>query len=295
MSATDNLSEFSLDDFQVNGRFLKTAHYRDEWYSDIPDLPAAIQGLRACRPKIDILRFWERVPNTEPRDGFYHEREGLAVLPVSDYDNWWTKQINAKTRNRVRKGEKLGLSVIKATLDDQFAEGMAHIFAESPVRQGRRFWHYGKSSAQIKEEFSRFLFREDIYGAYFEGRLVGYLFVAWADRYAVLPQIISTMEHRYLSPTNALMAAAVKACAEKGVPYLIYARWPEGPLADFKRHNGFTRVDVPTYYVPLTARGRIAIALRLHRGIRPMLGPRFRDFARTVRANFLSRQAERGD
>ena len=40
------------------------------------------------------------------------------------------------------------------------------------------------------------------------------------------------------------MAKAVEVCAEKGIPYLVYALWPRGPLREFKRHNAFECVKM---------------------------------------------------
>src|SRR5207253_5780165 len=71
------------------------------------------------------------------------------------------------------------------------------------------------------------------------------------------------------APTNALIAQAVRSCAEGGIPYLVYSRFSYGKkerdsLSDFKQHNGFRRVELPRYYVPLTYMGRFAFRLSLH-------------------------------
>ena len=59
----------------------------------------------------------------------------------------------------------------------------------------------------------------------------------------------------------------------RGIPILWYANFSYGKkqqdifLADFKRHNGFLKVDVPRYYVPLTmVGGRMALRRVLHHG-----------------------------
>jgi len=89
---------------------------------------------------------------------------------------------------------------------------------------------------------------------------------------AALMQILSMVAHRDKSPTNALMAQAVRSCAELGIPYLIYGNFAYGNklrdgLSDFKQNNGFQRIDLPRYYVPLTMRGRTALRLGLHHPI----------------------------
>ena len=61
---------------------------------------------------------------------------------------------------------------------------------------------------------------------------------------------------------------AAKASA-KIFPHLWYANFSYGrkqrdSLADFKQHNGFQKVELPRYYVPLTVAGRLALRMGLH-------------------------------
>ena len=87
---------------------------------------------------------------------------------------------------------------------------------------------------------------------------------------AGLMNIVSMIQHRDKAPTNALMAQAIRSCADRGISNLWYANMSygkkqlESALADFKRHNGFQKVDLPRYYVPLTVVGRVALRLSLH-------------------------------
>ena len=90
-----------------------------------------------------------------------------------------------------------------ATFDDRFVEGMTSIFNETPIRQGRRYLHYGKDFETVKRQFSRFLFREEIFGAYMGEELVGFIMVGDAGKYACLGQIISKIAYRDLAPNNA--------------------------------------------------------------------------------------------
>jgi hypothetical protein len=55
------------------------------------------------------------------------------------------------------------------------------------------------------------------------------------------------------------------------MPYLIYLHWGAGSLSEFKRRTGFEKTRMPRYYVPLTAKGRLAMRLGLHRGVVPLL------------------------
>jgi hypothetical protein len=195
----------------------------------------------------------------------------------------WDKQIDSKTRNMVRKAEKKGVIVKPATFDDRFIQGMTAIFNETPIRQGRPFLHYGKDFETVKREFSRFLFREEIFGAYLAEELVGFIMLADAGRYAFLGQILSKIARRDLATNNALLAKAVQRCAEKGIPYLAYALWLDDGLGNFKRSNGFQRFDLPRYFVPLTQKGKLALKLGLHRGWTAVLPDPIRDRLKTLR------------
>jgi hypothetical protein len=127
------------------------------------------------------------------------------------------------------------------------------------------------------------LFREEIFGAYLGEELVGFIMLANAGKYALLGQIISKIAYRDVAPTNALLAKAVEHCAEKGFPYLVYAYWLDDTLGDFKRSNGFGKVDLPRYFVPLTLKGKLALKLGLHRGWKEAVPKQLRKPLKKVR------------
>src|SRR5262245_59138388 len=206
----------------VTGSWLKTAQLTDEWHHDIEEPATFVHELSNSGLKADLFSFWQRPPNTEPQFSYYHEWDPIAVLPVTTYEHWLKKQINSKTRNMLTKAEKKGVVVWPATFNDDFVRGMVTIFNESAVRQGRPFWHYGKNFETVKREFSRYLFREELFGAYFEGELIGFIFLVDAGHIAMLGQIISMIRHRDKAPNNLLIAKAVEVCAAKQVPFLAY-------------------------------------------------------------------------
>jgi len=240
-----------------------------------------------------VFTFWQRLPDVAPRYSHQMTLDSIAAVPITDYKTWWEKQIDAKTRNMVRRAEKKGVVVRPAELDEAFARGMAEIFNETPVRQGKPFWHYGKDAETIKREFSRFLFREEIFGAYLGEELIGFIFIADAGRFAVLGQIISKIAHRDKATNNALIAKAVERCAERGFPHLVYAMWVEGSLGEFKRSNGFQRFDLPRYFVPLTLKGRLYLSLRLHRGLHGWMPVPLQERLRAVRSRYNAFRARR--
>jgi hypothetical protein len=261
-----NCAKINGQTYSVTRGLVRVMSLEDDWYEDVNDPASVLAALNKSNIRADIFTFWQRLPDTEPKYSHTMELDSIAALPIKSYSFWWEKQIERRARNKVRKAQKKGVAVRMASFDDTFVRGMSSIFNETPIRQGRRFLHYGKDFGTIKHEFSRFLFREEIFGAYLGEELVGFIMLANAGKYALLGQIISKIAHRDLAPTNALLAKAVKRCAEKGLPYLVYAYWLDDSLGDFKRSNGFQKFDLPRYFVPITSKGKLALKLGLHRG-----------------------------
>src|SRR6185436_9748259 len=190
----------------------------------------------------------------------------LAAVPISTFEHWWKHQINGKTRNMIRRAESKGITVREVPFDDALVHGIKAIYDESPVRQGRSFWHYMKDVESVRRENVTFRDRSVFLGAFLDGSMIGFakLVGDGQGRQAALMQILSMIRHRDKAPTNALVAESVRACAERGTGYLVYSHFAYGRkdrdgLSDFKQHNGFQRIDLPRYYVPFTALGRLAL------------------------------------
>jgi hypothetical protein len=274
----------------IEGKILRIArpHARlqQEWFEEVENPEMIIDALKKTKYCPDILTFWQRLPDTEPKYSYTMELDSIAALPIKSYSFWWENQIDRAARNKVRKAEKKGVIVKPARFDDRFVQGMTSIFNETPIRQGRRYLHYGKDFETVKREFSRFLFREEIFGAYLGEELVGFTMLANAGKYAFLGQIVSKIARRDLAPNNALLAKAVERCAEKGIPYLAYALWLDDGLGDFKRSNGFQKFDLPRYFVPLTKKGKLALKLGLHRGWKRAVPKQIRTPLKKLRAHW---------
>jgi hypothetical protein len=268
----------------------------DEWYEDLPDphaVIAAIDERRAPRP--DLFTFWQRIPDVEPHFPFHCEFEDIAALPVSSYDHWWKHQIKSRVRNLIRNASKQGVVVKRVPFDDAFVAGITAIFNETPVRQGRRFWHFGKDFETVKRQFSRFVFREHMIGAYYRDEMIGFMMLGNAGRFGLTGQIISSIAHRDKAPNNALMAKAVEVCEAEKLGHLVYLYWSDGSLAEFKRRCGFLRVRVPRYYVPLTWKGRLALQCRAHHGLKAMLPNAISQPLKRARSAWLAIRTRRAD
>jgi hypothetical protein len=130
-------------------------------------------------------------------------------------------------------------------------------FNESPVRQGKPFWHYGKGVETIRQEFSQFLFREELFGAYYNDELIGFIFLAYAGQARCSVRSFPKIEHRDKAPNNALIAKAVEVCEQKQIPYLVYAVDNRARWGIFKHRTDSNRSICPDTDVPLTLKGRV--------------------------------------
>ena len=120
-------------------------------------------------------------------------------------------------------------------------------------------------------EEATFLDSSVFVGAFLGDRLIGFIKLVHDETrtQAGLMNIVSLIRHRDKAPTNALIAQAVRSCAERGISYLVYSNFAYGEkqqssLSDFKERNGFQRIELPRYYVPLTLAGQAAFRLGLH-------------------------------
>ena len=285
----------------VTGRILKMGAIEDEYWLErisVGDPEEVLRNIRYPRTKIDLFTFSQKLPETAPKYPYYMEWDNVAALSIKTYEHWWNSQVNDKTRNMVRKAKKKGVEVRIADFDDALVEGITGIYNETPIRQGRRFWHYGKGIDQVRSENATFSERRDFIGAYVGGQLIGFIKLVYMDEVAGMMQILSIIKDRDKEINNALLAKAVEVCAEKGIKYLTYAKFTYGkkgrdPVAEFKHHNGFEKIEIPKYYVPLTARGRVSLKIGLHREFSEMLPEGLSSSLRKLRTDWYLRKISR--
>ena len=118
-------------------------------------------------------------------------------------------------RRAVRKAAKAGVVVKVAEFDDAFVQGIVSINNETPIRQGRRFWHFQKSFDAVKRENSTYAERNAFLGAYYQDELIGFIRMTYADKVANIVQLLSMIKHYDKRPANALIAKAVEICEQK--------------------------------------------------------------------------------
>lgn len=256
---------------KVEGRFIRIARLDAEKYHFLDDPESTLGKLRECPTRIDLFTFMQRVPETTPKFVYPMEWDNLAALPVSTFENWWSKQIGFKARNKAKQSEKKGVTLREVPFDNALVEGIWEIYNECPVRQGRPFSHFGKDIETVRKEEATYLDSSVFIGAFLNGKLIGFVKLTTDETrtQAGLMNILSMIRHRDKAPTNALIAEAVRSCAERRISYLVYSNFSYGRkrrdgISDFKESNGFQRIDLPRYYVPLTRLGLAALRLGLH-------------------------------
>ena len=254
---------------------LATIH-DEEWIQGetISDPEAFVRCLREM-PPADIFSFAQPLPACEPRYPFHFDWDNVAALRTAEFGDWWDS-LPQETRKNVRRSQRRGIEVNSVAFCDQLVHGISKIYNETPIRQGRKFWHYGKSVEQVKAANATYLDRSEFIGAFFDGELIGFIKLVVINSVARVMQILSLEAHTDKRPTNALLAKAIEICCKRNISYLVYGKYVYGnkeksPVTEFKRRNGFKRLDFPRYYVPLTRRGSLAIRYGLYRGIAQLM------------------------
>lgn len=269
----------------IKGQFLKIAEIFDECWVPVhtlPDPTSVLEYLQTIDQKPDLFTFAQRVPDSKPRFEFHMELDNMAVIPVSTYEDWFCKQITRSSQKAIRASARKGVIVREDSFNEKYIQGIMSIFNESSIRQGRKYWHYGKSFDAVEEENGTYRERSSYLGAYCDDKMVGYMKIVWDSRAAYIMQLVSKMAFLDKRPNNALLSEAIRLCAERGIGYLtygpyVYGNKGEDSLTGFKKANGCLRINLPRYYIPLTPKGVLALGLNLHRDPKDLVPRWLRD------------------
>ena len=257
----------------VTGNSVKIASVRDAIVAQgelVKNPDTFVPALKASGLKADVLTFFQRPPDVTPKFKFHFEWDNYAAVDCTNFDAWWEK-LPQEARKNTRRSAKRGVVVKTVAFDDELVRGIHKLCDESPMRQGKPFWHFGKDFETVKREHATYLERSDFIGAFFENELIGFIKIVRVDQVAFIFHILAFNAHYDKRPLNALITETVKLCAQKGVKYLVYDKYIYGnkkdsTLVEFKRRNGFEQVNFPAYHIPLTLKGKIYVGLRLYRG-----------------------------
>lgn len=288
----------SGNELRVQGSFCRIARLDADGYKYLDDPASTIEDLSMSGKRIDLFSFIQRPSEgTQSRYEYPMEWDNLAVLPISTFDEWWNKQIGFKARNKAKQAQKKGVIVREAQFDDTLVRGIWEIYNETPIRQGRKFHHYGKDVETVRRMSATYLDSSIFIAAYVEEKLIGFIKLTMDNErvHAGIMHIVSLIGERDKAPTNALVAQAVRSCADRGISHLVYSNFGYGKkvrssLSDFKERNGFQRVDLPRYYVPMSAVGRLALRLGLHRRLIEMVPESIAGTFRDLRKAWFDRR-----
>src|SRR5580692_10248546 len=142
---------------RITGRVVRIGRLEAEGYQFVDDPAPLLEELRRSRTRVDLFTFMQRLPKTSPEFSYPMEWDNFAALPVSTFDHWWNEQIGFKARNKAKQAEKKGVILREVQFDDSLAQGIVDIYNESPVRQGRAFFNYGKTLETVRRQASTFL------------------------------------------------------------------------------------------------------------------------------------------
>ncbi|MCW4010403.1 MAG: GNAT family N-acetyltransferase [Candidatus Bathyarchaeota archaeon] len=259
-----------------NNRTLQMPGISRRWFYRIAKYPEPVEHTCDVQPwrelieklksrRVDLFGYIERSflhHSTNKKQGMFSCVETIGLLKIESFDSWF-KALPQRERSTIRKTQRKGLKTCVVDVDEDFVKGAFQIYNETPMRQGRKYSGYGLSLDDVRGKFLK-MDNSEVMGAYLDGRLIGLMLVEFGDRVAAMSSFLSLISQRKMSPNNALIAQAVKRCSEKGYRFFTYGNMGYNPSLDFfKKNNGFKRYPVTRYYAPLTAKGQLAVKLKL--------------------------------
>ena len=79
MQRVDTIMTINGQRIMVEGKALRIASFEQEWYEDVEDPQTLINELRKSESRPDILTFWQRLPDTQPKYSYSMEVEPIAA------------------------------------------------------------------------------------------------------------------------------------------------------------------------------------------------------------------------
>ena len=164
------------NDIRVTGRLLRIGQLESDGYQSLKNIRDDGPRSPEVGTRIDLFTFLPISTGSIAKGiGTPMEWDNAAVIPVSTFDHWWNRQIRPEARNRARQAEKKGVVIREIPFDDTLVKGIWEIYNETPLRQGRRFPHYGKDLQTVYAESATFLDSSFFVGAFLGDKLIGFV------------------------------------------------------------------------------------------------------------------------
>lgn len=278
----------------ASGRAPKIAEIHQEYWleDEVKDPASYLDQIRASKLNADLFTFTQKLPNTEPRFSYPFQMKSVAAIRVSSFDDWW-RSVSSDTRRNVKLSKTRGLVLRIEKLNEDLVRGIVGINNETPIRQGRKFWHYGKTFEEVTKDYASFPDRSYYITGYVDDELVAFVKAVVVGDVLAIMQNLSRIRYRDKKPANALIAKAVEIAAEKRLKFITYFQYRYGnkgddPLTEFKRRTGFEELLLPKFYVPLTFKGTLALNLGLYRPLQEVLPEGVSGALRDLRTGWYS-------
>ncbi|MGE0645961.1 MAG: hypothetical protein AB7P24_20090 [Nitrospira sp.] len=267
--------------YSIRTGAVRVLSLRRELIDEVLDPQAEVEEIARSKVRADLMTFVDRPLQPSPLLPYFQDWDNRAILEITSYDHWLMKQIPQQTRNKVRKAEKKGVTVQVEPFSERLIQDLVDMFNESPYRQGRPNRYYGWDAERVGRTWKTDLDKSVWIVAYYAGEMIGFIKLIVGNGIARTSGTIAKHAHRDRAPMNAILAKSIEVCAERDISHLVYGQFTYGQkgedsLTIFKVNNGFKRVDIPRWYIPLSMWGRTALYLGLHKELielipRPMI------------------------
>lgn len=270
-----------------NGVGLATIH--DEDYLDKTnwDWMGAIEAIKGHALG---FRFPEYLVSQDQEISHAYHASNRSRLNLSDYAHWEKKQIKKDVREGLRRANREGVSVERVAYSNLVVEVASEVFNETPYRQGRRFWHYGKSHEQLRQELAPLSAVSQYFLARKGSEYVGFAQIVPLPHRgsARSVHVISKAQHVRSRVSSALIQSIVAYCCDTKLTSFVYGRHiysgnENSNLRKFKERHGFRNYEYKNYYVPVAPLGHAYLAMGLYQGLREMVPKPAIEFAKSIR------------
>ena len=192
------------------------------------------------------------------------------------FEEIWMNQFSKHARNRVRKAENSGVSVLEIKDFEVWVSDMHLCNMSSFYRQKRypRYPHSEKDAFLVYLNKHRAVLQENfkVYGAFLGEHLIAYMATVQFNRLISITLMMSLSEFLSKCPNNALLGYIIRHGCENDFAWVFYSfdrvsQSSERPsllssLMKFKFDHGFREYPVRIYSLGLTRAGRVLQQLR---------------------------------
>ena len=129
-------------EIRIEGNLIRVARIA-EGFEQVGDPNELVSALQKSGHRVDLLTFMQALSERLPKYDFFMEWDNFAAMPVETFDQWFTKRVDTKIRNKLRKAEKVGVQVREVPFDDALIAGIAAINTLAHIGTSGATWLLG--------------------------------------------------------------------------------------------------------------------------------------------------------